>query len=207
VEGSDGGPATGSAVGDDSLLAVLSVDRPSFLTNGWDPMLVELTAASPVLPRGQDVLASFGNESFARDLAQIVVPVDPMWEENNNRFQISEFSVAEDGVDHTYVPPCSQTDLVLSSMGLLPSPTSDADPEASPWSPCFPSVDPSGSPRSVMDMFWVSLSPTSETGPLGAVDCQQSGGGQLPAQDFDSFRGSCRRPISPVLPRPSARRG
>jgi hypothetical protein len=108
-------------------------------------MLLELAAASPVLPRGQDVLASFGNEPFSRGQAQVVVPVDPMWEENN-KFQISEFSLAEDGVDHTCVSPCSQINLVLSSTGLLPSPTSDVDPEASPWSPCFPSVDPIGSP-------------------------------------------------------------
>jgi hypothetical protein len=57
-----------------------------------------------------------------------------------------------------------------------------------------------------MDVFAVSLSPVSKMGSLEAFDCQQLLGGQLPSRDFASFRDSCRRPISPVLPRPSARR-
>jgi hypothetical protein len=108
----------------------------------------------------------------------------------------SAISLAASGVD----PTC------LSSAGLLPSPASADEFEASLVSPrrCSPAVDLS--PRSAMDVFEVSLSPVSKMGSLEAFDCQQMVGAQLPLRDFASFRDSCRRPVSPVLPRPSARR-
>jgi hypothetical protein len=87
----------------------------------------------------------------------------------------------------------------LSSDGLLPSPCVGSEtPLGSPFS-C--STDPTLSPRSVMDMFPVSLS-----GSLGAVDSQQLDVGTTAPQGstgFADFQSSCRRPISPVLPRPS----
>jgi hypothetical protein len=67
-------------------------------------------------------------------------------------------------------------------------------------------MDLARSPRSVMDLFQVSLSPVLKMGPLGTVDSQQSGAHQVGPQDFASFRGSCRWPISPVLPRLASRR-
>jgi hypothetical protein len=93
--------------------------------------------------------------------------------------------------------------MVLSSDGLL-SPFADGSgSEALSWSPRSCSVVPTHSSRSGMDMFQVSLSPISKMGSLGTVDGRQTGTGSLAPQDFASFRGSCRWPISPVLPRPA----
>jgi hypothetical protein len=191
-----------------------------FLTDGWDPMVVEVVASLaflrgkqsgkqlPVAPvasvleeNGQDFLLCY---SFGRTL-EVVAPVDLMGEESEGALLFSNQCLARRGVDLTYQSPCERDNLMLSSPGLLSSAASLGDPEASPWMspPCSP--DPACSPRSVMDMFQVSLSPASKTGRFETVDCQQDGC-QLPAQDFASFRGSCRRPISPVLPRPATRR-
>jgi hypothetical protein len=138
-----------------------------------------------------------GDSFFDKENVGAFLPVDCVFEENDDvLFHASELSLAVCGVD----PTC------LSSAGLLPSPASEDDLEASPGSPRASSVDPLCSPRSVMDVFQVSLSPVSKMGALETMDCQQLLGGQLPSRDFASFRDSCRRSISPALPRPSARR-
>jgi hypothetical protein len=102
-------------------------------------------------------------------------------------------------------PGSGRDSLVLSSDGLLSPFGEDGGSDVPSGSPRSCSVDSSRSPRSVMDMFQVSLSPISKMGPLGTVDGRQTGSGSLAPQDFASFRGSCRRPISPVLPRPAQR--
>jgi hypothetical protein len=55
----------------------------------------------------------------------------------------------------------------------------------------------------VMEMFPVSLSPVSKMGSLGVMDSQQVIVGQVAPQDLSSFWGSCRWPISPILPKPT----
>jgi hypothetical protein len=167
--------------------------------------LLVAPVASVLEENGEDLLLcySFGRTSFARE--EVVAPVDPMGEESEGALLFSNQCLARHGVDLTYRSPCERDDLTLSSPGLLSSAASLGDPEASPWMspPCSP--NPTCSPRSVMDMFQVSLSPASKTCHFETVDCQQDGC-QLPAQDFASFWGSYRRPISPVLPRPATQR-
>jgi hypothetical protein len=177
-------------VDDDPILAALSGDRPQLLTERWDPMLLEVAAASLVLPRGQ--FWSARRPSFSSENVGTATPLV---------FESPVTSLAGCAVDPTYRSPLAQDATVLLSDGLLPSPASDVDPDAPPsWSPLSCSAEPKFSPRSVMDMFQVSLSPLSKLGPLETVDCQS------PARDLSSFRSSCRLPTSPILPRPSTRR-
>jgi hypothetical protein len=81
-------------------------------------------------------------------------------------------AVGSDGVD-------------LSSDGLLSSPCVGS--ETPPGSPDSCSVDPALSPRSVMDMFPVSLSPISKMGSLGAVDSLQLAVGLTAPQASPAF--------------------
>jgi hypothetical protein len=181
----------------------MSGGRPSFLTDRWDPMLMEATTSvNLVMPHGKEPLSFFEKVDFVRASEETVLPVE---ERSDSIFQIPEPSLADSGMDPIYLSPRDLQDLTLSSPGLLPSPASNKDPEDSPRSPSSCSADPFNYPRSVMEMFQVSLSSVSKMGPLETVDCQQAGGCHFPSRDFASFWDSCRHPISPVLPRPPAR--
>jgi hypothetical protein len=138
------------------------------------------SAATPtaVTPKAPMLLAS---NSVANVVGTDLYPNSP----------VPHSGVGSDGVD-------------LSSDGLLSSPCVGS--ETHPGSPYSCSVDPALSPRLVMDMFPVSLSPVSKMGSLRAVDSLQLGVGLTAPQGFTGFRSSCRRPISPVLPRPPTRR-
>jgi hypothetical protein len=98
--------------------------------------------------------------------------------------------------------------MVLSLDGLLFPFADSSGSEALSWSPLSCSMDPMHSPRSVMDMFQVSLAPISRMGPLATVDdwLPSAELNLPPTQDFASFRESYRWPVLPVLPRPVARR-
>jgi hypothetical protein len=87
------------------------------------------------------------------------------------KFRVAKTLVANNCsmVDVAFCPDSSD-DLLLSSDGLLSSPGSGA--ETPPCSPHASLVDPSYSPRLVMEMFPVSLSPVSKMGSLGVVDSQ-----------------------------------
>lgn len=95
-------------------------------------------------------------------------------------------------------------DYLLSSPGLL----SDRVDSTPPWTPS-PRADGislnGGSPRSVLDFFPVSITPSvqdGEDGPEAVDDVSRDD-----AQVLDQFREACRRPITPVLNRPTTRRG
>jgi hypothetical protein len=187
---------------DDTLLAL----SPAFDQGreaGWDPMLEE-AAASLGLSCGL-FLFLYGRETTtALGLVEPTSDVVSLWcmETCQGPVQISNSPAAACGMDGCLPVSMGQDDHILSSDGLLLSPAVDDGSDTSPWSPCSCSVDPAFSPRSVMDMFQVSLSPVSKMGPLGTVDGHQAVDRQ---QGLASFRGSCRRPISLVLSRPSSR--
>jgi hypothetical protein len=127
-------------------------------------MLLEAAAAAtPLLPRGNmfGTAASFDKEIVGTTAS--FLPVDSVLEENDDAlFRALEISLAVCGLDPTCLP----------SAGLLPSLASQDDIEASPESPRTSFVDPLCSPRSVMDLFQVSLLPVSKMGALETMDCQ-----------------------------------
>jgi hypothetical protein len=162
---------------------------------GLDPMIVEAAAweAYPVVPRGELQLSLSGKASAP---SALIVEQDAL---DVDRIQIPdvELSVPLAGSSDPVQDAC-----VLSSDGLLSS-SEGGGSEMSPWSPSSCSVDMTYSPRSVMDLFQVSLSPVSKMGPLGTVARQQSGalqGGRRILLASEGPAGALSRPSFPGQP-------
>jgi hypothetical protein len=84
----------------------------------------------------------------------------------------------------------------LSNSGVVHTPPRQG--WTSPEVPVGP-ID-GGSPKSVLDYFQVSVSPTDKELRVGSAGLEAASLDK--GQDFLSFRGACRRPISPMLSRP-----